>query len=1504
MRKKREQQKQAAIGKTTAESNKNKANISGDDKIFNILSNTENQRLINNLLGIGKTLGLTGKQNAVAATSLPLPPPPPPPPETNSGDQSVVIQGAQQAPSQPNVIGSNAAQPSWSNQQQWVNNQYNPRIEATGYGVPSSVMSVMHQYPSVPFGHPMMPSNFAQPPPSLPPNNNGGMPPNFSQPPPNFPIISNNSNNQENQERPVALQNATRGPVNPPPQDPSSMGILRFTHYPNDRGSFDDGQQSNFLRRGGEDHQDHRFARRGDGPNSNPNGKEDQFIKTNDSVSGRQNDPFHDRFEAQQRFRRGDRSYGTDFGHNSLNAPNNAIPSDSDVRAFGSTKERFGPPINERFVGGSNRFGPMGNDRFASPSDRFIPSNDRLGSDRFSGNEHFVESETDRFCRSGPIDRLGPGNEHRFDRPDNERFGVNDRFERLAGPFADRPGLASDCFEPKDRGFPLPPVNTRFGPNTNEHFGPNDRFGRGSATDCFDLKDANDHRRGDTFANNLRGFNRNPSFSPLNEMSPELRKLMEKRKAAGDVFRPSFVSNSDRTTNVGSLSESFKKITGDSPFRCSFDFPKISRPGLSSANNYSNSASGGPSLSVFQTHTSSISDSGSSSYSHHLRGGDQLFNNAHDNEVSLLSGFKQGPSNSFVKHDGPMDYNERTENTEIRLQNPKPQQPQLANIQSHSPIKHSGEAGTGVNSDFSNLVEQNNGIQDTKNTEEIKRTNETDIIEQKNDCTIACKDDDSSKKENDNLEKSELSASNDGDSLQQKDDNNKEYDNSGAERKVDSSDKNDEGIAKKPESLPFMGENDPRPEDLNIEPPPELPNLGPVSTNTNPGSQNADGPFNEIFDGKEPTDNQLEARFESSAFPEPREMKFKANSPFGPRSSSTIFGAPRAPHAFPMSSGPFQSPLVDNTQLGQAQTSNTGQFGPNTGPNNGGRFRSRRSNNELLAGEASRGPSGEEFGSGEQSSPFESSRRSPENGIFQLRSRDPGDLSFASRNLGPFGARGNDMQFRSRGPNDRSNSGVFGPREFNDISLGTRYPGDSMHFDTTGPSNSRFGRLNETPFGKQPSFDNGGSSFGFSGGSRKSSEDSSIGLRGLNDTSFGGPHGPSSNNIFPQELRSPKISNETRFDSRDFNDRPFDFKDKSLTVKGLVGDSNNTSYTRRSGTYTRRKQFEERQFENPTMRSDDPTYDRARHIDVEMRKDCNEYARRTPGTANDVRKNKFNDDQRNIDKNLIFNNASQFDERSRLEKTVIGEPRITNDFQSGYDEADLSLEHQSKLHGSSLFVKRSQSMRSPGGSHHGEFCAPRQFNYNHGEVDGSEKKFVEYTPARVIDYGHTSRPTVINHHLSSPVQCFDYAHGDLKPIVPLEQQHQDFKRDSRNWVESEQNVKEFDTEKMRNLKEYVGKKTKSGYDNYEKCDYAARRSTSSDYGKQRIKEHMDWQQQVNDESSSKERERRENEDRKERSSVYEVSLEEQQRFFERDSVSDQSGDRCYQSDRSLHRGNL
>ncbi|KAG5331951.1 YLPM1 protein, partial [Acromyrmex charruanus] len=1397
MRKKREQQKQAAV-KAEAEKNKN---IPGDDKILNILSNTENQGLINNLLGIGKTLGLTGKQN-ISASLVPPPPPPPMPETTSSSSNQPVTQGMQQIPSQLNMVGPTV--PNWSNQQQWGNQQYNSRMEPPPYGLGMSTMPPILSMPDI--GPPqMISSNFAQSQLNITPTN---VTPNFSQPPPNF--LTNDRMQLQNVKAP-GLTNINDCP--PFGSADSSSIDKRFMH-PNDRPSHNFDGQSNFKRGDQE-----RFGR----DNTNSNLHEQEFRSSTDNF---------DKVESQ-RFRRGDRNYN-DFGNNQLNSQNNFNLGND---RFGLAKDRFGPG-NDHFNSENNRFGSIGSDRLTSGGDQFGSNKDHSGpgSDRFS-NEWF-KPEGDRF-RPGndriemDKDHRGPGND-RF--PDNERFG-SDRFVSGGEQFAS----GTNRFDSKDRFFS---GNDRFGSN-NEPFRPNDRFGRGN----FDSKDSADNKR-DSFGTNTRGFTRNSSFSSSNELSPELKKLMEKRRAAGDVFRPSFV-DSDKFTGIGSLSESFKKITSHSPFKSSFDFQKNSP-------NRSEAASSGSSS--FQL---SSSDLGQISSSYGSRG--HFFSEPP---------FK-GRLDNFAKHN-PIDYNERGKNTEIR---PHPNQFQLTNIQPQDVVKRSENIEI-IDIDADSSLQTDN-VADVKDTEAMQVEENNSSIEQSN---IVSSND----LKNDNGEKNKVI--NDDNSLQQVD---KKHDDK-IQSNTESTDESNNGI-KKSESLPFMGENDVPPVDLNIEPPPELPNLCPISTDSN---QNMPPNLNKDFDRKGPADNQFDMRFNNNNNFDSKRMEFKSGVSFEPRGPPMF--SPRGPRAFltDPSRGPFLPQGSMDVQLG-TRGPKDGQFGLNISSES--HFSPRRSNdeqcndqdyNDELSEHSNsekfnpRVPVDESFG---QFGP-----RPLMNTKFGLRGsidrpigpRGPIDLPFSPRNPVPFGPRGTNMQFGPRGVNDRLDSRTMSERPFglrgpNDGSFGPRGPFNTFFntrcsFDSQFSSmgSNKFGKSNETPFDKRP-FDNSGS---FSSSNekvdfQKSNEDLTS-PRGSKESVLLGSC--DSNDTLLQ--RNPKNFNESRFESRDSNNGPFGSSD----LKGPMNDSTNANFpppsdsslncddNLRRNSCVRKEQFEDNiftkkaRYESP--KSTDEFNRNCPDKNIEMQKEnTSEYIGSDFNKKETVPcsgygfndwKDKFGNVQRsdaepyNIDKNI----SSTFDEKS--ERSMM---EAKGNFKSQYGESTTESDFESKY--SNLLMKRPRNDE--------EFCV-QKFNYNHGESDKRIVESLHFTPTKVIDYGHVSRALIMEQQLSS-VQCFDYGHGNLKPDL---QQHHYPKKDFRNWVENEQNLKEY-TEKMSNYESTKGKYTEKTR-NYKNNAMNFDVRTSVDYNNRKER---DWQS-----NKKTDGEKKENDDRKERGHY----SESESRSFERNIDNDQS----------------
>ncbi|XP_015125007.1 uncharacterized protein LOC107046808 isoform X2 [Diachasma alloeum] len=471
MRKKREAQK----AKIEAEKKKN---MPGGDKILNILSSTENQGLLNNLLGIGKTLGLTGKEQSEEQSSQA------PMPAAGSAPVTLAPNAMQGQTAPLPAMAPDMTQNPWT-AQQWPG-QYN-----------------MGNMPMPGF------ANFAQPPPMLPLNNPPPMPSampgfnqpnsvnpdnNFSQPPPGFNTGFSGMNSQMNQS------NARDGSGQGRRED----GPLNM---PFKRDSYDQNQQNRFNDRGPNDR----------GPNDRgPNDRGPNDRGPNDQFRG------HDQFDRDGP--RGMNSGGMNQGDGRGDFPNDRFGRDG--RDFGS--------------GGRNDFRP---DSFA-PKDRF---NDRgFGDNRFDDDQK--SKDQDRFgLNRGPFGS-------NFDRGSQDRFGGDGRFNS-----------GNDRFNSGNNRFN--DNKDRFGGDrsmSDDRSMPGDRFG--SNMNRFDSSDGNDRR--DNFGSNSRNFGKNDRFDAPLEMSPELKALLEKRRTAQNVFKPSgtFLSSEKSVSTFGSLGESFRKITGDAPF--------------------------------------------------------------------------------------------------------------------------------------------------------------------------------------------------------------------------------------------------------------------------------------------------------------------------------------------------------------------------------------------------------------------------------------------------------------------------------------------------------------------------------------------------------------------------------------------------------------------------------------------------------------------------------------------------------------------------------------------------------------------------------------------------------------------------------------------------------------------------------------------------------------------------------------------------------------------------
>ncbi|CAL7939449.1 unnamed protein product [Xylocopa violacea] len=1364
MRRKREQQKQAAV---KAEVEKNKS-LPGDDKIMNILSSTENQGLINNLLGIGKTLGLTGKQN----TNVPPPPPPPPATETGvSNVQTTTMASSSQATTQSstsqlpmiNMMPSNMMNSSPWNSQQWAP-QYN-----TGMNVPNFPnFQTMTGVPPPSFTTPqtqMPPPNFTQPPPNFP------AVPNFSQPPPGF--ASNDSRQNNNIRPPVPPTMQGR----PPPFGQNIGKGLDGNPIHNER-SNQSGHPGNF---GMNDP-----ARQKEGIISERFGRDSdqQGNQFRNEIFGQRNE--NERLSEADQFRREDRNY-QEHGNSQFNQ-----------QKIGFNNDRFAPG-NDRFGPGNNRFGPA-NDRFGSGNDRF-----GVGNDRFGPGDNRFSAINDRFGG----DRTGQGNE-----PVNDRFGPN---------------------------------NDRFGSN-NEPYAPgSDRFNR-TGMERFDQKDIGDNRR-DSFPSASRGFNRNNQFEPSDKLAPELKKLMEKRRAAMDVFKPSFLE-SDKSSSVGSLSESFKKITGDSPFM---------RP---TGNNFGprgppNFGPGGPG-------------------NFRMPGDFKLQGNLDFGPrgpigIGRINSFDGGPAPFRGPNSSPQLVQDFI-NTEPR--------PEIMNHGSDADINKENkiESVTVVEQTTvtsSNSTEQNIDSAQQDSSKDYIVQKDIPLLEKLPWIDSQLPEDKSVQK--DGIQDDKESTANYNSSEQ--DPQNAINESTEAKQELP----NNDSDHKTTEALPFMGENDPKPEDLNMEPPPELPNLGPVSTSTS-----------ELIDSTQRADDSCDMKESSlksfASNPEcfdtrgsldttfgPRGIQYRPNTPFlSPRGSNDTRSTfePRGPNAFPLNPpGPSLYPLgprgPSDGQFGPRGPSNIqfgprglgdglfgprgpsdGQFGPR-GPNDG-HFGPRGPNDGQFG---PRGPSDGQFGPrGPNDGQF--GPRGPTDGQFGPRGINDGMFGPRGTNDGPFGPRGpTDNQFGIRGPNNGQfgprgpNIGQFGPRF--DGQLGLRRPNDGP-FGPRGPNDGQFGSqgLNNRPFsaGKpnDAPFDNQGpcdSPFIPRGPNEGQSR-----FLGPNDRLFG-----SRRNEPPYQRSGLKGANDGQFPNR-FNDKQFD----NSTNFGLQGSSGTYFGARGSmgpneSPFPPRgpadRPFDSRQFDvkgigefRPKGPTDNSVLkvqgtseggDRNDTIPVDQNLqqgpfDSNDM--QNPGWRPPYSKNSFGDiDQRSgrdfgfsdksmPDQNESFNQGAinNLDQRSPVSGNKPNMPdkrserSITDvaigDYKASYGESSSGCDYgkfDNSMHMNRLLDNRQSQIRYPPVK---EFCIEKQFNYNHGEVSpapagGDKKPFVDHVPAKVIDYAHSSK-MLIQDHLT-PVQCYDYGHGSLKPLVA---EHEVYpKKDFRNWEENEQNLKEY-TERIRRYEHYASKK--------------------------------------------------------------------------------------------------
>uniref|UniRef100_A0A0C9QNT3 YLP motif-containing protein 1 n=2 Tax=Fopius arisanus TaxID=64838 RepID=A0A0C9QNT3_9HYME len=1092
MRKKREAQR----AKIEAE---RKKNMPGGDKILNILSSTENQGLLNNLLGIGKTLGLTGKdvgEGQPPQTAFPPAGPAPPalgPPAMQT-----------QPPPIPNM--PDITQSPWGGQQ-WPG-QYNMgNMPMPGY------------------------SNFSQPPPLLPPGNQpmmpSTMPPfnpppnlntNFSQPPPGFnsgfpgpnPQINQNSRDQGGSGR------REDGPPN----------------MPFKRDSYDQNQQNRFNDRGTNDQfrghdQFNRDGNRGisSGGMNQGDGRgdfsNDRFGNDGRDFGGR-SDFRSDSFAPKDRF--SERSF-TD------NRLDDQKPKEQDrFGNRGAFESNFERP-QDRF--GGDRF--SGNDRFGSGNNRF-DDKDRFGGDRAVSDD-----------RMGSGDRFG-GNINRFDSTDSndrrDNFGGNSRnfgkSDRFDGPPEMSPELkalmekrraALNVFKPSGSFLSSEKSGSTFGSlgesfrkiTGNAPFLPRDRPGdRGSRSGPFSGPDNGPLSRS--------GFSGGPNIGPDNSSyrppfsgGPDNSSFRPSFSGGPDtsLSRPSFPGGPDNSFRSG-FSSGPNSGPDNSSFRPSFlggpnsgpDSALLSRPGFPGGPNTGpdNSSrppfSGGPdnSLSRPQFYGGPNSGSDNTLSRQPFSGGP---NSGPDNSLSrppFSGGLNSGPDKSSSRPPFSGGPNSGPDNSSFNAQfsgGPNSSDNSL----SRPPFSGGPNSGPdgGPDQFRDDLRSRGDTFRSRGDFESQDMGPHSDDFGSRGGNAGARGGppllDTSPQKVpplevppwiDPNMMKSPMGLSESENLNKEPDVSNPnelaEKDKPGVNPNASSS-PIPEPLMKKPDGLPFMGENDPKPEDLNMEPPPELPDLGPVKqTNqmvseppleSNPPSDSFDRPsnfFNGPFGNRGMDGDRGMAQGGPSGYEGgprgPNEPPFgmrnmsdsnfsprgPPDGPFGPRPNPGSF-APRMEDRFRKDFGPRSS----NLPFGPRDNEGRNEFGPRNPPF--GRehddFGGRGPNSLGPRDSQGFGPRGPNF-----SQPF--APRGP-NSQFGSRNDEfgPRNLPFGPREGDNFGPRGNAPfrpndndsfermpNFGSRGPNDLRDRPIAGdnfmPRPFE--SFGPPRPlGSNFGPDDKGP---------------------------------------------------------------------------------------------------------------------------------------------------------------------------------------------------------------------------------------------------------------------------------------------------------------------------------------------------------------------------------------------------------------------------------------------------------------------
>ncbi|CAD6227510.1 GSCOCG00001193001-RA-CDS [Cotesia congregata] len=1232
MRKKREAQK----AKVEAEKKKT---LPGGDKLLNILSNTENQGLINNLLGIGKTLGLSGKEASSVSTSQPA-------------SASVTASLPVQAPVQPTIPVMSTTMTPEASQQAWAAQQW-AQYSMAAMTVPSYTS---YPPPVIPPPAPLVaPSSLGYQPMAPPPNPLG----NFSQPPPGFP---SNNFSQPSSGGSSGNQNA---PFKP---DDNSNAPFRNDQYNNNNKNNNNNNNNN------------------NSNNNNNNQSYNDRFGSNDSNNRQGQD-------SMGQFRSND-SFNRDSGPNRFNQDDRSNFSGDRFRRDGQSGRDFG------FDNRSNDY--RSGDSFGS-KDR---SNDRnFGDDRFSRDD---------------------GNSR-----DNNRFG----------------GANRDSFNSSsDRGS---------GSNNREQMDSEDRFGNNQFNDDrfgSDRFNSGSDRR-DNFGNsNNRNQGRNSRFDQTPEMSPELKKLMEKRRVAMDIFKPSgtFLGADKSDTNFGSLSESFKKITGDSPFlprNRSSDFGR-----------------------------NSFSDNNKGSFSDSFNKGSGSFVSNNDSDNRFRDDFRSRGSDFNQR--GSDDFNNRFDNTGPRGSN------------DFGPRgRDFGPRGSDSDFGYSTMTEDQSTMKENQTPSEEKQLSAVNEKENKSEPVISPS----------NLPPMDIPPWMDSQMIQNRSDDkdhgtvesfsvpekSNEANNSETKTEVD---KNQAARIVEPEKkldvLPFMGENDPKPEDLNMEPPPELPNLGSRKPNTFDSKRSDSfGPRNSDRFGPRGPDGFGPQGSDSFGFKRPDPFGLKGPAPFGRQETDSFeqkgpepFG-PRGSDSFgPRGSDSFGP--KGNDSFGPREKDSFGPRGSDSfGPKGNDSFGPRGNDSFGPRGNDLFGPRGNDsFG------PRGNDSFGPRgNDSFGPRGNDSfgprGNDSFGPRGNDSFGPRGNDS-FGPKGPDSFGPRGsdMFGPRE-ND-SFGPRGP-DSFGprgFDSFGPKTGfdSFGSSGPGPFGPRgpDSFGpRGPDSFGPRGpdsfGSRFGSDmfgprgpapfeqrrTESLDSRGSEGSSFRnldlfGPKGPDpfgprdqSDNRFSSSF-GPSMNNQRGSSllggPGGLNDDPFSARNPNDPFLGPRGPDDSDFRPGNSGPSFSSRTFSDLQFITPSSEKPAPL--------------------------------------RGLNEKTFGPNQAA-DDPPKIPSLLSGG---SNDMQPGFNKPPMDMDNSfSRRMGNQPGVRRDGPM-------HPSFCIEKQFNYNHGDGAPNEV-FKEYKPSKVTDYGHIRRPS--NQDYVTPVHCFDYSHGRLKPVVP---DHEIYPRlEFQYWQENEHNLKEY-----------------------------------------------------------------------------------------------------------------